>query len=114
MFDAATFTLNTVGLEGTRIFESQACAGKTLPRVKRHPSVAAGGYMVGYPGKRGCFAFRVDGKAHVFFYPDKTPGEVTCLDTTTAPFRSFDHYPGWGFAAISELKALMAEQKEEG
>ena len=90
------------------MFEGPVDGGKKLPSVKKHSLLAGNVRLVGYANKEGCFSVREnqDGSAEIgMMYCN--PRTLTQGDIDHAVFKSFDVYPGWGFAAMAALKDFL-------
>lgn len=99
------------------MFQGPITADDTLPAVRKHPALKAEGcYLVGYPGKKGCFSvIPLDGdRVDVAFYEYTDPKGLTELDCDSAVYEQYTVHNGWGFAALWKLCELLGDDNEIG
>lgn len=117
-FNPASFTLPKSKPEYVQVmFQGPIKQGDVLPVVRKHPVLKAEGcFLVGYPGKKGCFSVveLSGGQVDVAFYEDTDPKGLTEVDVCNAVYEQYDVRNGWGFTALSKLIALLGDENEIG
>ncbi len=117
-FNPASFTLPKSKPQFVEVmFQGPIAVGDVLPSVRKHPLLKEKDcYLVGYPGKKGCFSVVElgGGRVDVAFYEETDPKGLTEVDCFNAVYEQYDVYNGWGFTALSKLIELLGDGNEIG
>ena len=97
------------------MFQGAIAVGDVLPTVKKHPALKAEGcFLVGYPGKKGCFSVipLSGGRVDVAFYEYTDPKGLAEVDIVNAVYEEYTVHNGWGFSALWKLIELLGDDNE--
>lgn len=114
VFNPATFSSAGKPHHIDVMFQGAVTMGKKLPMVKKHKKTLSDeAYLVGYPGKQGCFSviYLGDNLVDVAFYTDCEPKDLNEVSIVNALYEQYEVVPGWGFSAMVKMKELLIEEE---